>query len=110
MLVGITYDLRQDYLDAGYGELETAEFDRPDTIDAIDRTLRELGFETDRIGNARALVARLAAGDRWDWSSISPRGCAALGARRRSQPCSISTKSPTPFPTPSCSASRCTKA
>ena len=32
MLVGLTYDLRADYLAAGYGEEETAEFDRPDTI------------------------------------------------------------------------------
>ena len=28
MKIGLTYDLRQDYLDWGYGEEETAEFDR----------------------------------------------------------------------------------
>jgi len=66
MLVGLTYDLRQDYLDEGYGEEETAEFDRVDTIDAIARTLEELGYRTDRIGHVRRLVTRLAAGDRWD--------------------------------------------
>lgn len=66
MKIGITYDLRQAYLDEGYGEEETAEFDRPDTIDSIERTLQELGYETDRIGNIRQLVARLAKGDRWD--------------------------------------------
>lgn len=68
MLIGLTYDLRQDYLDAGYGEEETAEFDRPDTIDAIEGALRELGHETDRIGSVSALVERLAPprGDRWD--------------------------------------------
>ena len=36
MKVGLTYDLRLEYLAAGYSEDETAEFDRPDTIDAID--------------------------------------------------------------------------
>ncbi|HUT34641.1 MAG TPA: D-alanine--D-alanine ligase [Planctomycetota bacterium] len=66
MRIGLTYDLRQDYLAAGYSEEEAAEFDRPDTIAAIEGALRELGHETHRIGHARALVARLAAGDRWD--------------------------------------------
>lgn len=66
MLIGLTYDLRRDYLAEGYSEEETAEFDRPDTIDAIEGALRELGHETDRIGHARSLVQRLAKGDRWD--------------------------------------------
>ncbi len=66
MRVGITYDLRDEYLSEGYGEEETAEFDRPDTIDAIATALGELGHEVDRIGRARQLVGRLAAGDRWD--------------------------------------------
>ncbi len=66
MKFGLTYDLRQDYLAAGYSEDETAEFDRPDTIMAIESTLHDLGHETDRIGNVRALVHRLAAGARWD--------------------------------------------
>jgi D-alanine-D-alanine ligase len=66
MKVGLTYDLRADYLAEGYGEEETAEFDRPDTIDAIEDALRELGHETVRIGNLRALAARLVAGERWD--------------------------------------------
>jgi len=66
MHIGLTYDLRADYLAAGYGEVETAEFDRPDTIDAIERAVRQLGHQADRIGNARSLVERLARGDRWD--------------------------------------------
>jgi D-alanine-D-alanine ligase len=64
--VGLTYDLRAEYLAAGYGEEETAEFDRADTIDALDSALRELGHTTDRIGHARQLIERLARGDRWD--------------------------------------------
>ncbi len=66
MKVGLTYDLRADYLAEGYGELETAEFDRPDTIDAIENALLRMGFETDRIGHFRSLIARVANGDRWD--------------------------------------------
>jgi D-alanine-D-alanine ligase len=66
MRVGLTYDLREEYLAAGYGEEETAEFDRPDTISALEAALQELGHEPDRIGNARQLVERLACGDRWD--------------------------------------------
>ncbi|HOG18137.1 MAG: D-alanine--D-alanine ligase [Syntrophaceae bacterium PtaU1.Bin231] len=65
MKIGITYDLRSDYLAEGYGEEETAEFDRPDTIDAVDGALCSLGYRTDRIGHIRRLTERLAAGDRW---------------------------------------------
>jgi D-alanine-D-alanine ligase len=66
MLIGLTYDLRDDYLAAGYSLEETAEFDGIATIEAIDLALRECGHQTDRIGNGRQLVQRLAAGDRWD--------------------------------------------
>lgn len=66
MNIGLTYDLRDDYLAEGYGEEETAEFDRRSTIDAIEHTLQELGYQTSRIGHARNLMKRLALGERWD--------------------------------------------
>lgn len=66
MRIGLCYDLREDYLAAGYSAEETAEFDKIDTIDGIDRTLSELGHQTDRIGHVRALVERLCAGVTWD--------------------------------------------
>ena len=66
MKIGITYDLREHYLRQGYSEEETAEFDRPDTIEAIADTLQQLGHSPDRIGNIRSLVDRLASGDRWE--------------------------------------------
>jgi D-alanine-D-alanine ligase len=66
MKIGLTYDLRSDYLKAGFGEEETAEFDREETIIALENALSALGYATDRIGHARHLVQRLAAGDRWD--------------------------------------------
>jgi len=66
MHIGLTYDLRSDYLAMGFSMEDTAEFDKEDTIAGIESALRELGYETDRIGHAKALVKRLEAGDRWD--------------------------------------------
>jgi D-alanine-D-alanine ligase len=66
MTIGLTYDLRNDYLAEGFSEDDTAEFDREDTIQAIQQTLQDVGYETDRIGNIKHLTRRLAAGDRWD--------------------------------------------
>ncbi len=66
MKIGLTYDLRSDYLREGYSPEETAEFDKEETIDGIEKTLNELGYSTERIGNARKLMHRLQAGDTWD--------------------------------------------
>lgn len=64
--VGLTFDLRETYLEEGYSEEETAEFDRADTIDSIEQTLTALGFTVDRIGHVKQLAQRLVNGDRWD--------------------------------------------
>ncbi|MBN2058834.1 MAG: D-alanine--D-alanine ligase [Deltaproteobacteria bacterium] len=66
MEIGLTYDLRSDYLAAGYNEEETAEFDRDETILAIEESLNRLGHNTHRIGQAWQLIERLARGERWD--------------------------------------------
>jgi D-alanine-D-alanine ligase len=66
MLIGLTYDLRSAYLAAGLSDEETAEFDRESTVEAIERALRELGHQTQRIGHARQLIERLNGGNRWD--------------------------------------------
>ncbi|HBH28835.1 MAG: D-alanine--D-alanine ligase [Desulfofustis sp. PB-SRB1] len=66
MRIGMTYDLRDDYLAAGYGKEETAEFDRLSTIEAIEGAIRNMGHEPQRIGNLMSLVPQLAAGIRWD--------------------------------------------
>lgn len=79
MTIGLTYDLRDDYLAEGYGDEETAEFDHRETIDAIDRTLQALGYQTERIGHVRALVQRLAKGDRWDLVFNIAEGLYGLG-------------------------------
>lgn len=64
--VGLVYDLRDEYRAAGCTEEEVAEFDSPDTIDAIDGALQELGCRTERIGSGRALARLLTKGSRWD--------------------------------------------
>jgi len=66
MRIGVTYDLRADYLAQGLSEEDTAEFDSEVTIAAICEALAALGFVPDRIGGVRALAGRLAAGERWD--------------------------------------------
>ena len=66
MRVGLTYDLRSDYLRLGYSLEATAEFDKEDTIDGLVRAISAHGHIVDRIGNVRGLVDRLSKGDRWD--------------------------------------------
>jgi D-alanine-D-alanine ligase len=66
MIVGLTYDLREEYLKLGYTEEETAEFDREETVVAIESTLNKLGFPTERIGNVKQLAEALVAGKKWD--------------------------------------------
>lgn len=66
MRIGVTYDLRADYLAMGMGEEESAEFDSEITIAAICAALEGLGHEPVRIGYLRALAAKLVAGERWD--------------------------------------------
>ncbi len=66
LTIGLTYDLRSDYLAAGYDEEETAEFDSPDTIAALEEALCRQGYRVQRIGNIKSLVCLLAAGNRWD--------------------------------------------
>lgn len=66
MEIGLTYDLRQDYLDMGYSEEETAEFDKESTIEGIEKALRALGHKTKRIGHVKNLIKALANGEKWD--------------------------------------------
>jgi D-alanine-D-alanine ligase len=45
---------------------DTAEFDKQDTVDAIENALKNMGFETDPIGNCFQLIDALSAGRKWD--------------------------------------------
>ncbi len=66
MKIGLTYDLRSWYLERGYTMDETAEFDKEETVAALEGELARLGYKTARIGNIFQLVEKLAAGERWD--------------------------------------------
>lgn len=65
MVVGLCFDLRSWYLEKGYTHEETAEFDKEETVEAIEHALSNLEFRTQRIGNLFQLVEALARGDRW---------------------------------------------
>jgi D-alanine-D-alanine ligase len=66
MRIGVTYDLKSDYLAQGWSEEDAAEFDSDVTIVAICDALAGLGLEPVRIGTVKALAERLVAGERWD--------------------------------------------
>lgn len=66
MLIGFVYDLREEYLAAGYSEIEVAEFDSPATIDEIEAALNRLGHDVVRVGRGQVLAERLVRGERFD--------------------------------------------
>jgi len=66
MLVGITYDLKTDYLKMGFSEEEVAEFDTEETVDGIDKAIQSLGYNTQRIGHVKNLIKLIGEGQKWD--------------------------------------------
>jgi D-alanine-D-alanine ligase len=66
MKIGLTFDLRSWYIDRGYSLDETAEFDKQETVDALENSLKLMGYETEPVGNTFQLIDALAAGRRWD--------------------------------------------
>lgn len=88
LTIGMTYDLRRDYLALGFKTEEVAEFDSDITIDTLESTIASLGYRPVRIGHARALCAQLAAGARWDLVFNLAEGVA--GRSREAQvPCML---------------------
>ena len=77
--IGLTYDLRSQYLALGYSEEQTAEFDSPATVEAITTALSELGHTPIQIGNAQELTRRLVAGERWELVFNIAEGLYGLG-------------------------------
>jgi D-alanine-D-alanine ligase len=78
--IGLAYDLRSEYIAAGWSEEDAAEFDSEETINGLEEAIRGLGHDVERIGNARVLCRRLVAGDRWDLVFNVTEGC---GGRSR---------------------------
>ncbi len=65
-IIGLVYDLKDDYIAEGYSPEQAAEFDSIGTIDALADAIEQNGYIVERIGNGRALAAMLVAGCRWD--------------------------------------------
>ena len=90
MRIALAYDLRDEYLAAGFGDEETAEFDRVETIEAIEAALCELGHKTERVGHLRSLMqcewlssVRRSAGKRYEVMSAYCNRCdGAQGGKR----------------------------
>lgn len=86
MKVGITFDLRDEYLRRGFGEEETAELDSEETVVAIEAALANLGHDPERIGGAGELARRLGRGERWDLVFNIAEGLRGMG-RESLVPC-----------------------
>lgn len=66
MNIGLTYDLREQYLEQGYSLEQTAEFDSPVTVEAIEQGIREMGMWPERVGNLFEAMSALSQGRRFD--------------------------------------------
>ncbi len=64
--IGLCYDLKSDYLAAGFAAEDVMEFDGEDTVEGLETALRQLGHAPERIGRGTVLASRLGAGERWD--------------------------------------------
>ncbi|MDD3201848.1 MAG: ATP-grasp domain-containing protein [Bacteroidales bacterium] len=79
MRVGLTYDLRENYLSKGYSAENVAEFDCIETIEAIEKVLLSRNFEVERIGCLDKLMHKLIAGERWDFVFNIAEGLYGIG-------------------------------
>lgn len=84
--IGLTFDLKEDYLKMGFSQEEVAEFDSIETIDALDNTLQSLGYNVIRIGNIFNLVKYLDSGQKFDIAFNICEGMYGI-AREAQVPC-----------------------
>jgi D-alanine-D-alanine ligase len=64
--LGFTFDLLDDHLQLGCSQEDAAEFDVEETIAGIESAATAAGWQVERIGHVRNLVAALASGRTWD--------------------------------------------
>jgi len=64
--IALAYDLKADYLAAGFSPEAVMEFDDDATVAALADALAALGHRPERVGRGVELARRLAAGERWD--------------------------------------------
>ena len=102
--LGLCYDLKEDYLRAGFAPEDVLEFDSEDTVAGLADALVDLGHAVERIGRGRELARRLVGGERWD---LVFNICEGVSGRSREaqvpalcelfdQPYTFATRSPVP--------------
>lgn len=64
--IALCYDLKSDYLAAGFSPEDVMEFDEEETVAALAEGLRGHGHTVERVGRGVELAKLLAAGRRWD--------------------------------------------
>ena len=64
--IALCYDLKSDYLAAGFSPEEVMEFDEEETVASLAAGLAQIGHRPERVGRGIELARRLAAGERWD--------------------------------------------
>jgi D-alanine-D-alanine ligase len=64
--IGLAYDLKSDYLAAGFSPEAVMEFDDEATVAGLAGAMEALGHRPERVGRGVELARRLAAGERWD--------------------------------------------
>lgn len=79
MKIGLTYDLKDDYLNLGYPEEILAELDKPETIQAISDSLESLGHQVEKIGGLKPLMQALMNHSSWDLVFNIAEGFRGLG-------------------------------
>lgn len=79
MHIGMTYDLIDDYLAMGFSREQAAEFDKLETIEAIEQALIHHGHTVDRIGSIHHLIPRLLNPPSWDLVFNIAEGMHGLG-------------------------------
>lgn len=66
LVIALAYDLKEDYLRAGFSPEAVMEFDSEDTIAGLEAAIAALGHRVVRVGRGRELSRRLVAGEHWD--------------------------------------------
>jgi len=64
--ISLCYDLKADYLAAGFNAEQVMELDDEETVAGLAAGIAANGHRVERVGRGIELARRLAAGDRWD--------------------------------------------
>jgi hypothetical protein len=66
MLIGFAYEMREAYITYDLSQEEIDAHCEDTTVDSLEKAICHHGHTVQRIGDIKALVQKLAAGERWD--------------------------------------------